>query len=290
MRYGIFLNHKITQYLCYLLATQTKPTLEKTVNSSTPNALQKSYQIKAFLPNRSKKFAKMLLYIGFIGYVSTSYADEDKLIENPSNPYITDSWVVNYKSDDFTDKVTEATVLYIPPNFGEQAAFFLRCKPYFTNFSMQYTEQEKNLTENGKLPNASDKFAKHGYVYDDKQDMKVTVGDDSENYTLSVGGQNNHLTKLFKTEKTLQPGQLGMSWFYSFTFKEMPSFRPGKTPDDQRDFFTQLNQAIKQQKDIKFSLKADNGHKRDFTMDTQRMVKFIPPEVMDFCITNRQLK
>ncbi|MDX1353264.1 MAG: hypothetical protein R3254_09640 [Thiomicrorhabdus sp.] len=224
--------------------------------------------------------------------VTPSYALKESLIENPpkSGPFITDSWVVNYKANDFSEKISEATVLYIPKNFGQEAAFFMRCKPFFTNFSMQYTELEKNLSVDGKLPNASDKFAKHGYVYDDKQKLKVQVGDKSQNYTLSVGGQKNHLSNLFKTQQKIQAGELGMSWFYSFTFKEMPSFRPESTPDDAADFFKQLNHAIKQKQDIQFSLESDQNHKRQFQLNTQRMLDFVPENVMEFCITNRQLK
>ncbi|WP_029407310.1 hypothetical protein [Thiomicrorhabdus sp. Milos-T2] len=97
-------------------------------------------------------------------------AGEEQLIENPTkgSPFIKDSWLVTYQTDDFSDKIKEAKVLFIPANFGKQAAIQLRCKPYFTNFSLQYTEQTKNLMSDNELPNASDKFAKHGYIYDDK--------------------------------------------------------------------------------------------------------------------------
>ncbi|WEJ63464.1 hypothetical protein [Thiomicrorhabdus lithotrophica] len=223
--------------------------------------------------------------------LSAAYA-ENQLIENPpkESEFISDSWVVKYQANDFTDEITNATVLYIPKNYGEQAAIQLRCKPFFTNFSLQYTEQEKNLLDDGELPNASAKFAKHGYIYDDKQSLKVTIEDDYENYDVSVGGQNKHLTNLFKTENKIQPGLLGMSFFYSFTFQEMPSFRPGKTPDDARDFFEQINQAVKNGQTVKFTLESNQDLVRKFEWNTQRMNAFVPQEVMDFCLTNRKLK
>mgnify|MGYP000277112352 CR=1 FL=1 len=223
---------------------------------------------------------------------TSSFAANESLIENPpkASQHINDSWVVKYQANDFTDKITEATLLYIPSNFGEKAAFFMRCKPFFSNFSLQYSELEKNLMDGNELPNASNNFAKHGYVYDDKQRMKVQTGNQSNHYKLSAGGQKNHLTKLFKTEKNIQPGELGMSLFYSFTFKEMPSFRPGSTSDDAADFFKQLNQAIKQKQDMQFTLESDQNHIRQFKLNTQRMVEFVPKEVIDFCVTGRQLK
>jgi len=244
-------------------------------------------------PSRIQKISQTLItplvILGFIGYTVPSLAGSDKIIENPSAP-LSDTWVVSYEADDFTDTVKKARVLYIPKQFGPQAAFTMQCKPFFTNFSMEYIEQQKNLAENGKLSNASSSFAKLGYAYDDKQKMTVKVGDDSETYHPSVGGQTNHTTALFKTKNTLQPGEMGMTWFYSFTFKEMPSFRASDTPDDAKDFFKQLNNAIKQQQNIDFTLEADNDHVRKFTLDAKRMTDFVPEEVMDFCLTKRQLK
>lgn len=223
--------------------------------------------------------------------LTATYADS-KLIENPpkENVFISDSWVVTYQANDFTDEVTNATVLYIPKNFGNQAAIQLRCKPFFTNFSLQYTEQERNLLEDDVLPNASPKFAKHGYVYDDKQSLKVTIEEDYEKYDVSVGGQNTHLTNLFKTKNKIQPGLLGMSFFYSFTFQEMPSFRPGKTPEDATDFFNQIYHAVKNSQTVNFTLVSKQDLVRNFEWNTQRMNAFVPKEVIDFCLTNRKLK
>ncbi|BCN93107.1 hypothetical protein THMIRHAM_08920 [Thiomicrorhabdus immobilis] len=247
-------------------------------------------------PLLKTRFTKLML-LSLIGatslsFASSSYATEEHLIEHPSkdSAFIQDSWIVNYQANDFTDKITEAKVLYIPANYGEQAAIQLRCKPFFTNFSLQYTEKSQNLMDDGELTNDSAKFAKHGYIYDDKQTLKVAVNDDYQTYETSVGGQKNHLTNLFKTQNKIQPGELGMIFFYSFTFQEMPEFRPGGTPDDARDFFKQINQAIKTKTSIEFTLKTKQGWQRQFNWNTQRMMEFVPPEVMDFCLTNRKLK
>lgn len=239
----------------------------------------------------SKTSLSVLISTGLL--VSTnSVASAETIIENPAveGSVLKDSWVVKYEADDFSEKIRKATVLYIPENFGEQAAFFLRCKNAFANFSMQYTELQQNLMDDGQLPNASKKFAKHGYLYDDKQKLTVKSNSDSESYRLSIGGQNHHLTKLFKSDKTLQPGQLGMSWFYSFTFEEMPSFRSDSTTDEASDFFTQINQAIAKQETVSFNLETSQGHKRTFNLDTKRMQQAVPKEVMEFCLTKRKLQ
>jgi len=221
-----------------------------------------------------------------------AYAGDYQEVEKSfqKNELMQDTWVVTYQADDFTDKVEQAKIIYIPADLQTEAIFFMRCEPYFANFSIQYTDWEKNLKEDGELPNASDKYAKHGFVYDTEQELEISVDGDDEDYDISVGGQTNHITKLFKTDQTLQPGQLGMSLFFSFTFAEMPSFRDAKTSSDARDFFQQLNQAVKTQKPIQFQLENDQGWKRNFQLDTARMVKAVPEEVLGFCLTQRKLK
>lgn len=221
-----------------------------------------------------------------------SYAKQIELVENPvkTGELLKDSWVVNYEINDFDEKVRNATVLYIPQDFGQQAAFMLRCKEFFSNFTLQYTEQQKNLMNDGELPNASSKFAKHGYIYDDEQQMTVTVDGDSESYDISVGGQNKHLTKLFKTDSEQTAGLLGMSLFHNFTFKEMPSFRSETTNDAAAEFFEQANKAINNRQTIKIELQTENDWQRQFEWDTKRMTDFVPAEVVEFCLTKRKLK
>jgi len=241
----------------------------------------------------SCKFTVQIISVlSIYGFFATSHAADERLIENPSSktPSYTDSWIVNYEADDFTDEVKEATVLYIPKNYGDEAAIQLRCKPFFTNFSLQYTEQKKNLMDDGELPNASSKFAKHGYIYDDKQTLTVSVNGNNEEYDVSVGGQNKRPTNLFKTSEKLQPGLLGMSFFFSFTYQEMPSFRPSKTPEDAVTFYKQIKHAVQNNKTVQFTLESEQDLVRKFTWDTQRMMAFVPTEVMDFCLTNRKLK
>jgi len=237
-------------------------------------------------------FPLVILSISSFLFSSSSVAEKIELVENPAQSpnEINDSWIVNYDINDFDEKIRDASILYIPQNFGKQAAFFMRCKPFFTNFSLQYTEQKANLIDDGELPNASSKFAKHGYVYDDKQTLSVNVNGDNESYDISVGGQIKHLTKLFKTKESLQPDQLGMSLFFSFTFKEMPSFRSETTTDDATDFFKKINLAIQKTQPINFNLESDQDWQRQFTLNTKRMVNFVPSEVLGFCLSKRQLK
>ncbi|QCU89959.1 hypothetical protein [Thiomicrorhabdus sediminis] len=230
------------------------------------------------------------LLISAILISGNTLAFEEKLIENPAHKPLKNTWVVNYEGDDFSEKLDTAKVLFIPADFSQEAAFFLRCNPFFTNFSIQYTEQQKNLMEDGELPNASSKYAKHGYIYDSKQTLKVKSESSSESYRLSIGGQTNHLSKLFKTELKQSEGLLGMSGFFSFTFEEMPSFRQATTNDEARDFFEQLNEAIANQENLDITLISDNGHKRQFNLDTQRMLKAVPQNVMEFCLTKRKIK
>lgn len=226
------------------------------------------------------------------GFANSSLAASEKIIENPANnsQLLNDTWVVEYEADDFTDKVEKATITFIPKDFTQQAAFIMRCKPFYTNFKLEYVDNTKNLLEDGELPNASSNFAKHGFIYDSEQQLTVNVDGDKERYNVSVGGQKNYLSKSFKTKQKIQPEQLGMSFFYMFVAQEMPSFRTDNTTDDALDFNTQLKQAFKQQKNIKFTLKSENGWQRKFHLDTTRMLNTIPLEVLKFCVTKRALK
>lgn len=226
---------------------------------------------------------------------SYAMAAEYHEIENPNNnkgvTTLEDTWVVKYQTDDFTDEVEQATLLYIPKNYQTEKAFFLRCKDYFMNFSVQYIDNEKNLKEPGEdLANASASFAKHGYVYDDKQTLKVSTPQDSDRFEISVGGQNRNLSPLFKTNIEKQPGMLGMSFHYSFTYKEMPDFKSDENNSDTTDFFNLLKPALIHNHNIQFKLENDTGHQQTFTLDVQRSSKFVPQEVIQYCITGRELR
>lgn len=238
-----------------------------------------------------KRLSVITLLMGQL-FLTASQAEDTRIVERavPANQLLKDSWVINYQADDFSDEIKQAKIIYIPKDITQNAAFFIRCEPYFANFSVQYVEQKKNLMDDGSLPNASSKYAKHGYVYDDKQEVEVIVDGDNERYELSIGGQNKHLTKLFKTDKKIQPEQLGMSFFFSFTFKEMPSFRQASTSDEAESFFKQLNTAITSQSNIQFHLETENGWQRQFDLDTKRMLNIVPSEVLEFCVTKRSLK
>ncbi|MEA3405353.1 MAG: hypothetical protein U9R28_06395 [Pseudomonadota bacterium] len=237
-----------------------------------------------------KTFKKLVGLISLSLLCSQAWAGDEKLIENPSNGLLKDSFVVSYTVDDFSDEVEDANILYIPKGYRQQAAFFFRCRPFFTNFSVQFLEQENNLKDDdGELANASKKFAKHGYIYDTKHDLEIITEGDSESMDISVGGQNIHLSKLFKTDIEKSSGLLGMSFHFTFNYIEMPKFRKASNSSEAEDAFELLNRAFKQQSPLVFELDGRNAEDRTFTLDIPRMQNFVPEEVIDFCISKRQL-
>lgn len=227
---------------------------------------------------------------------SFANATEYHEVENPAKSnqtgtFLKDTWVVDYKVDDFTDTVKQATVLYIPQDYRTQKVFFMRCRDYFSNFSVQYLDEETFLKDHdGSLPNASPGFVKHGYVYDDKQKLTVKTDLDSVSFDISVGGQNKALSKLFKTDIKKQPGLLGMSFHTSFTYQEMPSFKADTNSSDIKDFFNLLRPALASQNPLYFELESNEGHKHSFSLDVKRMNQFVPKQVMNYCFTGRTLR
>ncbi|MGM0542072.1 MAG: hypothetical protein ACQEQR_06505 [Pseudomonadota bacterium] len=223
-------------------------------------------------------------------------AAEYHLVENPANvdesgTVLKDSWVVDYKVDDFTETVEQATVLYIPEDYRTQKVFFMRCRDFFANFSVQYLDEEKFLKDNnGTLPNASPGYEKHGYIYDDKQKLTVKSDSDSVTFDISVGGQNKALSKLFKTDIKEQPGLLGMSFHTSFIYKEMPRFKSDTNSSETKAFFNLLKPALTGQSPLYFELESAKGHKHNFSLDVKRMNQFVPKQVMDYCFTGRTLR
>lgn len=217
---------------------------------------------------------------------------EETLIENPSKGLLKDTFKVFYVYDDFSDKVKDADILYIPADYTKQAAFFIRCRPFFTNFSVEFLEQANNLKESdGRFENDSPEYTKHGYIYDTEHDLKVKTDGDYENMDISVGGQTNHLSKHFKTDIQKSAGLLGMSFHFTFNYVEMPAFRKVGNTSESKDAFALLNQAVKQQSPLVFELEGRNqAADRTFTLDTQRMQTAIPQSVIDFCFGQRQLR
>lgn len=216
---------------------------------------------------------------------------ENPAKSNQADTFLKDTWVVDYKTDDFTDTVKRATVLYIPQDYRTQKVFFMRCRDFFSNFSVQYLDEEKFLKErDGTLPNASPSFIKHGYVYDDTQKLTVKSDSDSVSFDISVGGQNRALSKLFKTDIEKQPGLLGMSFHTSFTYQEMPSFKTDSNSSDVKEFFNLLKPALASQNPLYFELESSNGHKHSFSLDVKRMNQFVPKQVMDYCFIGRTLR
>ena len=238
------------------------------------------------------KLMTPLLLTGLLTLSFNASAGEEKLIENPNKNLLKDTFVVSYVYDDFTDKVEDADVLFIPADYQNQAAFFMRCRPFFTNFSVEFLEQENNLKErDGSFKNSSPKYSKHGYIYDTKHDLKIKTDGDSERMEISVGGQNNHLSKHFKTDIPKSSGLLGMSFHFTFNYTEMPSFRKVGNTSESKDAYSLLNRALKQSTPLIFELEGRNKQQdRTFTLDTQRLQRFVPESVIEFCFSDRQLR
>lgn len=234
-----------------------------------------------------------LLSISLLSLSGQLTAGEYREVENPpASPadIIKDRFVITYQADDFTDQVEDAQIVYIPKDYRIQAAFFLRCRPYYTNFSVQFLEASDNLKSNdGSLTNEAASFAKHGYVYNAYHDINLQSGDQSESFDLLVGGQNKHLTKLFKTDIPQSPGLLGMSFHWTFNFTEMPSFRSASNTDEAKSAFTLFRSAIKTQQPLNIQVEGRNGPDRTFQLNTRRLQQSAPPEVLDFCLTGRTL-
>ncbi|WP_178861674.1 hypothetical protein [Thiomicrorhabdus cannonii] len=220
------------------------------------------------------------------------YAGDYQIIEHPAPPgqLLKDSFVVTYSANDFSEKLDEAKVIFIPADFRTQAAFFMRCRPYYTNFSVQYLEQADALKDrDGELANDAEKYAKHGYIYNTEHQLTVSTPDDSERIDVHVGGQNKHLTQLFKTDIAQTAGLLGMSFHFTFNYKEMPDFRVASNDSDTRAVFKLLNNALQKQTPLRFDLDGRNAPDRTFELNAQRMLQIVPPEVLEFCLTRRQL-
>lgn len=235
---------------------------------------------------------RFLILAGLASFSFNAQSGEETLIENPSTGLLKDSFVVSYVYDDFTDKVEDADILFIPADYRTQAAFFWRCRPFFTNFSVEFLEHEDNLKErDGSFKNSSPKYAKHGYIYDTKHDLKIKTDGDSERMEVSVGGQNAHLTKHFKTDIQNPAGLLGMTYHFTFNYIEMPAFRKVGTTSEAQDAFALLNRAVKQQTPLVFELEGrNNAQDRTFTLDTQRMQNAVPQNVIDYCFGQRKLR
>lgn len=241
--------------------------------------------------NKSTTFFTLATLSSLFLFSLNAQAGKDNLIENSSSGILKDTFTVSYEYDDFTDEVTNADLLFIPADYQSEAAFFMRCRPFFTNLSVEFLEHESNLKErDGSLENDSAKFEKHGYLYDTKHRLTIKTKNDSERMSVAVGGQNNHLTKHFKTDIPKTAGLLGMSFHFTFNYLEMPSFRSVGNTTESKDAFKLLNRAFKQQTPLQFELDGRNAEDRNFTLNTQRLQKFAPQRVIDFCFRDRKLR
>ena len=235
---------------------------------------------------------KTVLLPALLTFSFTIQAGEEKLLENPSDGgLLKDTFAVSYVYDDFSEEIQDANVLFIPADYRSEAAFFMRCRPYFTNFSVEFLEQQTNLANrDGRLENDSPDYAKHGYVYDTKHNLKMTTDHQSKKMAIAVGGQNNHLNRHFESDIEKTPGLLGMSFHVTFNYTEMPAFRPVGNSASAKDVHRLLKRALQRQTPLIFELDGRNAPDRTFTLDTKRMQTFVPPQVIDFCVSNRQLR
>lgn len=233
-------------------------------------------------------WALFMLPILSIGPVS---AAEEELTENANWP--NGSWQLEYEYDDFSEKIHHAKLTYAPQDFASQKAFLIRCQPFYTNFSTSFLEEKNNLMENGKLHNDSSKYAKHGFIYDQKQDLKVEVAGRSFSEEVSVGGQIRALSNWFPLAdsfKAANKDKVSVSWHTSMVFKEIPSFTSTKNTDLSRKLFKAFKAAIENSTPMHFQLDMPNGIQQKYSLDVQRLKKFAPPEVLDFCLLNRTLR
>ncbi|WP_319381440.1 hypothetical protein [Thiomicrorhabdus sp.] len=202
-----------------------------------------------------------------------------------------DTWLLEYEADDFSDKVSRAQMIFAPKNFAQEQTYFFRCLNYSTNFSVQFLEQKKNLLNaDGSLTNHSKKYAKGGFIYHDNQYLTVSLNGDKERYEVAVGGQTRNLTPLFKADVPDTDELLGMSFHFEFYFKDMPSFSSRNSDDDSRRFFKQLKQALQTGKPLEFELSSPNNQVHKFRFDSDRLKRFAPENLLEFCVIERELR
>ena len=222
------------------------------------------------------------------GQVQTYVLVEHPNVQAPKK--LVDTFKVQYQQDEFTDKVTQAQIIYAPKDYRTQAAYFMRCGPYLSSFTVNYVENAQNLKEEGALPNQAGKFEKFGFVYNDNQDLTARVGDDSVETEVYVGGQTRYLNKHFKVDFPQMKDMLGMTFFLEFVTQDTPVETTRATSQEAAHFMELFKRALKKGEKVQFDLEAENGHQRHFSLDAGRMAKFIPPEVLDFCFFDRKLK
>lgn len=246
----------------------------------------------------------IMAWFGLIASLSFSVQaqlEKHQLIEQPATyklepkgmdrrPYLIDSYHLVYTQDDFSEKISRVDLFLSPKNFASQMAMKMICSPYEANIKIMYLENKPNLKEGGKLPNSIPRFSDLGFVYTDEQEVTIQVGDEEETFEIEVGGQTRFLSSAFKTNIVKQPEHLGMSFLFEFVFDDAPAFSSRRTSSEAAQFFEWLNLAIRQKQPVAFQLEADNGYVRTLNWDIARMLRFVPAEVIEFCITKRELR
>lgn len=216
-------------------------------------------------------------------------AAAESYAEKPSWPK--DSWHIDYVYDDFSDAIDHANLIYIPADYSTQTAFLLRCQPYYTNVNVAFLANAKQIKENGEFHNDSQKFAKHGFVYDEKRQLSVKVGDASFQQDVSLGGQKRGLSKWLKPlNQSLPAGQLQMSLFSTLVYDNIPEFTSNRNTDLSRDLYQAISTGLSSNQTIQMYLDLPNSQTREFELDLKRLKAFAPTEVIEFCFTARKLR
>ncbi|WP_321275891.1 hypothetical protein [Thiomicrorhabdus indica] len=235
---------------------------------------------------------QILFTIVFFSLLTTPFslqAGQESDFENSHWPK--DAWFLEYEYDDFSDEIEFANLIYLPQDFLTEKAFLLRCQPYYTNVNVAFLEDESTIQEDGKYHNDSKKYAKHGFVYDEKRPIRLAVNDKTYQDQVSVGGQNRNLSKWLKPlNQTLPAGSLQMRFFSSIVYDNIPEFTSNRNNDLSRAFHQAINKGLKENSNINFRIDMPNNITHEFELNLQRLKAFAPPEVLEFCFTGRKLR
>jgi len=220
---------------------------------------------------------------------TTALAAKDSFSESPSWPK--DAWHIEYQYDDFSDKIEQARLIYAPADYTQQAAFFLRCQPYYTNLSVAFLAPKTAIRENGEFHSNAQKFTKHGFVYSQQQTIRLQAEGQSYQSELDLGGQTRGISKWIQPALAKLPAdQLQMLFFGSMIFSDIPSFTSEQNTDYSTQLFKALSSAIRNESTLKIQLSMPNNQSREFVINGKRLKQFTPEEVMDFCLLKRQLR
>lgn len=211
-------------------------------------------------------------------------------VQLDKRPHLINSYHLKYSQDDYSEEISRVNLFFSPKDYTTQMGMRMACTPYEASFEVLFMEPKKNLMEDGELPNALKMYEEKGFIYNDEVEVEVTVGDESESLDLELGGHNRYISPAFKTNVKKTKDNMGMTIHFIFVSKGAPSFSVRETNDESEEFFELLNHAVKTGQDMVFEMEADNDYERKMVWQTQRMLDFVPEEVIEFCITKRQLR